>query len=137
MRPRREARLSDDVVSVKVELVVVSELMLLPDPALAPRLALLPIEPVLEPPGALAEPDVPVPLPDEPVMPDPVVDDPVVLPVPLLVVPLALGADCVFVLGPGVSFAEAGLLLLPVSPAAPPDIEPEPAPVLPEPLVCA
>ena len=75
----------------------------------------------------------------EPVVPMPVLDEPVVLPVPLLFGALPLGAVCVFVLGPGVSFAEAGLLLLPVSPILLPDMEPEPEPVvlLPEVLDCA
>jgi len=38
---------------------------------------------------------------------------------PVLFAPLPLGAVCVFVLGPGVSFAPAGLVPLPVSLMAP------------------
>ena len=38
---------------------------------------------------------------------------------PVVFAPLPLGAVCVFVLGPGVSFAPAGLVPLPVSLMAP------------------
>lgn len=43
---------------------------------------------------------------------------------PALVLLLPLGALCVLVLGPGVSFEDCGRVVLPVSPTAPPLVVP-------------
>ncbi len=115
---RREER----VESVDIE-VLVSEFML-PEPVPLrfvgvvsvprPAAALLPVPLALPAPVVLPIEPVPEPVLGEPLMPEPVLDEPVALPAPVVLGALPLGADCVLVLGPGVSLAEAGLPLAPV-----------------------
>ena len=130
----RDARLLPDllpIVLVSVLLLRVVVVSVVLEPAIEPlRLGLELAEPDVVLGLVLAVPDVLLGLD---VLAEPVELRGVVLLIePLVLLPvLPLGALCVLVLGPGVSFADGGLVFLPVSLIAP---EPVVEPLL---LVCA